>query len=803
MIEPIELNGKTYVPAETATLPKWPCVINNSRLSTLTLKDDDIFLVTDTLGNIPGCLPGEASSSVGLFCQDTRFLNRLELQIDGQLPILLSSNARCGFTLSVLCANPHLEKQQIGAETIGIEREMVINGGLFEELAITNYSTSSVSFELSLSFDADFVDLFEIRGWKRKQRGKLLRLLDAVEIVDPIVEAEAIAVENLNLNSEPPQAKLEPRNNPNNPVIDQPPAEFSEGKIEDLRSLGTESEELLIVYQGLDGLVRSSRIQFSARQPDYFKGYTAIWQMELNPHETIHLGYRVQLLANSQSISKVGTPMTLMQAKAAESMELQEWQRQVTTIRSDSNIFNRLIERAEQDIYLLRQSFEERKFLSAGIPWFATLFGRDSIIAAWQTLILDPKIAKDTLFILAQYQGATEDQWREESPGKILHELRLGEMARCGEIPHTPYYGTVDATPLWLVLYAEYYAWTGDRDTIDKLWEAALLAMSWIDRNLKKTGYLTYARNSASGLLNQGWKDSEDCIVNHQGQLATGAITLCEVQGYVYGAKMRLCAIAEMMNRSDLAGRWYQEALELKNRFNRDFWLPDFDYCALALDGEGKPVDSISSNPGHCLAMGILQPDKAMSVAERLRAPDLFSGWGIRTLSSLSPAYNPMGYHTGSVWPHDNSIIALGLRTTAQEIMGDSFSLIEQSLEVASGIMDMALQQPYLQPPELFCGYKRCEASSPVRYPVACSPQAWATGALFQLLQVTVNLVPDAANNCMRVIEPVLPESLNRLSLHNLRIGSTILDLEFERLGNTTACRVAKKRGNLRVTFEA
>jgi glycogen debranching enzyme len=185
--------------------------------------------------------------------------------------------------------------------------------------------------------------------------------------------------------------------------------------------------------------------------------------------------------------------------------------------------------------------------------------------------------------------------------------------------------------------------------------------MSWIDRNLKKTGYLAYARNSASGLLNQGWKDSEDCIVNRQGQLARGAITLCEVQGYVYGAKMRLSAIAEMMNRSDLASRWYQEALELKNRFNRDFWLPDFDYCALALDGEGKPVDSISSNPGHCLAMGILQPDKAMSVAERLRAPDLFSGWGIRTLSSLSPAYNPMGYHTGSVWPHDNSIIALGL----------------------------------------------------------------------------------------------------------------------------------------------
>ena len=799
MTEPLKLGDKTYVPAETAPLPIWPCVKNESRLSTLTLKDDDIFLVTDTLGNIPGCLPGEASTSVGLFCQDTRFLSRLELQIDGQSPILLSSNARRGFALSVLCANPHLEQQQIGAETIGIEREIVVNGGLFEELAITNYRTSSVSFELSLSFDADFVDLFEIRGWERKQRGKLLRLMDGSENAElKVIEAEATSSENLESDS------LEAIEQASGPFIYESRSEFSRSKIEGMRSPATQvSEDLVLAYQGLDGIVRSSRIQFSSRQPDRFKGHTAIWHIELNPHQTIRLGYRVQLLSNSYSISKVGTPMTLMQAKAAESMELQEWQQDVTKISSDSGTFNRLIESAKQDIYLLRQSFEDRKFLSAGIPWFSTLFGRDSIIAAWQTLILDPKIAKDTLFVLAQYQGKTEDQWREESSGKILHELRLGEMARCGEIPHTPYYGTVDATPLWLILYAEYYAWTGDRDTIEQLWETALSAMSWIDRNIGQTGYLTYARNSPSGLLNQGWKDSGDCIVNRQGQLATGPITLCEVQGYVYGAKMRLCAIAELMKRTDLAGRWYRSALELKNRFNRDFWLPDLDYCALALDGEGKPVDSITSNPGHCLAMGILQPDKAMNVAERLRAPDLFSGWGIRTLSNLSPAYNPMGYHIGSVWPHDNSIIALGLRATAREVVGESSDLVEQSLEVATGIIDMTLQQPYLRPPELFCGYERREENTPVRYPVACSPQAWATGTLFQLLQVAINLVPDAANNCLRVIEPALPESLNCLSLQNLKIGSTILDLEFERSGNTTACRVAKKRGNLRVIFEA
>ena len=762
---------------------------NEPIIATLSLKNDDIFLVTDTLGNIPGYLPKEAGS-VGLFCQDTRFLNRLELQIDGQLPTLLSSNDSSGFALSVFCANPYLEQGQIKAETIGIEREILLNGGLFEELVITNYSTSPVNFELSLSFDADFVDLFEVRGWKRKQRGQLLHLIDEENSESEATETTLAEQSEL----------LETSQQASSPFIYESRFEFSKDNIGNMRSRTTASKDLVLAYQGLDGVVRSSRIQFS-HQPD-FKSNTAIWQIKLDSHQTTRLSYRVQLLYDSHPISKVGTPMTLMQAKAAELMELQQWQQQVTKINSDSDTFNRLIKRAERDIYLLRQSSEDRKFLSAGIPWFSTLFGRDSIIAAWQTLILDPIIARDTLFILAQYQGKTENQWREESPGKIPHELRLGEMARCGEIPHTPYYGTIDATPLWLILYAEYYAWTGDRNTIEQLWEEALSAMSWIDRHSKQTGYLAYARTSSSGLFNQGWKDSGDCIVNRLGELATGAISLCEVQAYVYGAKMRLCAIAKMMKRTDLAERWNREALELKNRFNKDFWLPDLDYCALALDGYGKPVDSITSNPGHCLAMGILQPDKAMNVAERLRAPDLFSGWGIRTLSNLSPAYNPMGYHVGSVWHHDNSITALGLRATATEIREESPELIEQTLAIATGIFDMTLQQPYLRPPELFCGYERGEANTTVRYPVACSPQAWATGTLFQLLQVAINLIPDAASNCVRVIEPALPKSINRLSLHNLKVGSTILDLEFERSGDTTACRVAKN-GNLKVVFEA
>jgi len=735
----IELDGKIFLPAEELPIPEWPCVLSERSQPTLTIKDDDVFLVTDTLGNISGCLVDERTASMGLFCRDTRFLSRLELQIEGHSPVLLSSTADKGFLLSVLCTNPTIE-DRLKADTLGIRREIVINGALFEELEVSNYSTSPVRVEMSISFNADFVDLFEIRGFNREKRGKILRLVQ-----------EETAVERA-------------------------------------------TEQLTLAYQGLDGSVMESRIQFQHRQPDCFNGYTAVWQLELASHETQKLGYRLKMLTNNQSTSIVSAPVTLVQARAAELSEEQNWCQQITRIRSDKATFNRVIERGEQDLYLLRQSFGKPKAVSAGVPWFSTLFGRDALITASQTLMLNPEIARETLILLADYQGKVEDEWREEEPGKILHELRLGEMARCQEIPHTPYYGTIDATPLWLMLYTEYYAWSYDQETLDRLWPNALAAMDWIDRNCQETGYLGYIRKSRRGLANQGWKDSGDCIVNRKGHMATGPITLCEVQAYFYAAKVRLAEIARMKKRIDLADQWKEEARKLKFRFNRDFWMQDQDYCALALDGEGKQVDSITSNPGQCLHLGLLTPEKAYSVAERLRAPDMFNGWGIRTLSSLSPAYNPMGYHIGSVWPHDNSLIALGLR---------SLGLIDQALEVFQGLLDMTLQQPYQRPPELFCGYDRSGNSSPVQYPVACTPQAWATGSVFQLLQMMVNLVPDAPNNCLRIIDPALPESINQLSLHNLRVGTTLLDLEFERSGNTTACRVAKKRGNLRVVIEA
>lgn len=790
-LETISIDGRNFLPADQLPISEWPCVIAERPQPTLTLKDDDLFLLTDTLGNILGsCVGDDRNASMGLFCNDTRYLSRLELQIDGRSPILLSSTADKGFVLAVLCTNPHLG-ESISAESIGIKRELVLNGGLFEEIEIANYNTHSVQFAVSISFDADFVDLFQIRGFHRDKQGTLLR-----QVPPPVskVDVNGQPTEATTANPEttpeqPPLAHPEAAADSPSPLVPPLPP-LSSSRF----SVSPQAAELSLAYQGLDGGVMESRISFIDRLPDELQGHTAIWQLELLPHATLRLGYRLQMLMNGRSASTVNTPLTLAQAKAAELMEEQTWQQQVTKIRTDKNTFNQIVERAEQDVYLLRQSFSKGKALSAGVPWFSTLFGRDSIIAASQTLMLDPQIARETLKILAYYQGREEDEWRDEQPGKILHEIRFGEMSRCQEIPHTPYYGTVDATPLWLMLYAEYFAWTGDSETLEHLWGNALAAMEWIDRAMQDTHYLSYRRKSRRGLDNQGWKDSGNCIVNRKGQLAQGAIALCEVQGYVYAAKVRLAQIARMKKRIDLADQWEEAARDLKLRFNRDFWMEDQGYCALALDGEGNPVDSITSNPGHCLNLGIFTPEKAYSVAERLRAPDMFNGWGIRTLSSLSPAYNPMGYHIGSVWPHDNALIGIGLR---------SLGLIDQALELAEGILDMTKRQPYQRPPELFCGFERTDGNDPVQYPVACTPQAWATGSIFQFLQMMVNLVPDAASNTLRIIDPALPPSIHHLSLQNLRVGPTLLDLEFERSNGATACRVSKKRGNLRVIIEA
>jgi glycogen debranching enzyme len=736
--EPYQLNGQFYCPISVTDSPERAFASNPQQQSTLVIKNDDLFLVTDRLGNILN--PPDSRIVTGLFCHDTRFLSRAELQIEGRSPVLLGSNSEGSHSLQIHCTNPPIA-DQLKPESLGIQRSITLCGGLFEELEIRNYQTYPVEVEISLSFATDFQDVFEVRqyGDGRSRRGQSLQ---------PTCQ------------------------------VDRTCADW----------------DLAFAYQGLDGALMEARLHLTHQRPDCWQGNTAVWRLHLNSQTTHRLGYRLELRTNDRPTSKVPMPPSLPAARRAAHQAMEDWLDHSTRIRTDNSTINAMIERAEQDIYALLQSFdrgeEQGRVLAAGIPWFSTLFGRDSILAAAQTLILNPTIARDTLLTLAYYQGRADRAWQDEDPGKILHELRFGEMARNGEIPHTPYYGTVDATPLWLMLYADYYAWTGDRATRDRLWPNALAAMDWIDRQCQATGYLCYARRAALGISNQGWKDSGDCIVDRAGQLVKGPIALCEVQGYVYAAKIRLSAIAEELGHQALADQWRQAAADLQERFNRDFWLPVDDYCALALDGEGRPVDSITSNPGHCLATGILKPDRAVRVARRLQAPDLASGWGIRTLSSQSPAYNPISYHLGSVWPHDSAITASGLR---------AIGWVEAALAIGSNLLEMTAMQPDNRPPELFCGFDRQPGQAPIPYPVACSPQAWATGSLFQVLQLMINPVPNAPHQRFDLQQPALPPTINQLSLHNLAIGDARVDVTCVRSNGAIVCQSSLRQGELTV----
>jgi glycogen debranching enzyme len=620
----LDIDGRSIDLTDRAPQEEWPAAIGRDRSVPLhTLKDDDLFLITDTLGNFSGEPQGNSQISMGLFCRDTRYLSRLELQIEGRSPILLSSNAEAGSSLTVLCTNPDLgsladqpELPQIPAETLGIRRELALQGGLFEEIHITNHHVQTATVSLSLSVGADFFDLFEVRGWQRNHRGKLFYPIPQ----DPQDPQDSQGPASLNTIAEP-ALSAPPQQSPQ-----QSPQQQSSHQ-------QSPQQSLVLAYEGLDGLMRSSWVHFTDHPPHYRHGSTAVWDLTLEPQAAITLAYRVQLFAGDRAASAVLAPHTLSQSRASERLELEQWQDQIPHITTDNQALNHLLQRGVKDLYLLRQTIEDRTVLAAGVPWFSTLFGRDALIAASQTLLLDPRIARDTLLVLAQYQGQTDDEWRDEEPGKIMHEIRYGEMARCREVPHTPYYGTVDATPLWLLLYAEYWAWTAHHELCDRLWPQALAAMDWIDRQCEATGYLAYSCRSKRGLVNQGWKDSGNCIVDRQGNLATGSIALSEVQGYVYAAKLHLSEMARSRQQHERADLWQTQARDLKTRFNRDFWMPDEDFCALALDGEGKRVDSITSNPGSMASSMPTRPNRSPNDS----APQISTAAGAFAPSAAAP----------------------------------------------------------------------------------------------------------------------------------------------------------------------
>src|SRR5215831_1320802 len=524
-------------------------------------------------------------------------------------------------------------------------------------------------------------------------------------------------------------------------------------------------------YEGLDKAIRVTTLAFDP-VPERLSSGVARHRFVLPPGEPVEI--RLTITA-TDGTTPVSTP-----APSAATNE------PAVRIYTANTSFDAWVARASSDLRMLTTETEDGRIAYAGIPWFVAPFGRDSIITALQQLPFDPGLARGTLRFLAAHQGREDDEFTDQKPGKILHEYRRGEMAACREIVFIPYYGSVDATPLFLMLVAAYLRWTNDRQLLSELSPAIDAALGWIERS----EYLTYASRSAQGLVNQGWKDSHDAIMHENGEPAVGPIALVEVQGYKYAALNGAAEMAEEMERPEAARDLRASAARLRERFCRDFWMEDEGYCALALDGDGAPCRVISSNPAHCLWTGLLPPEQASRIRDRLTTRQMSSGWGVRTLATRERRYNPMSYHNGSVWPHDTAIAAAGLRR---------YGFTDEFLSLSSGLFDAAQHCEGHRLPELFCGFPRVSGYGPTPYPVACSPQAWAAGVVFQLIGEMLGLEPEARHNRLTFRRPVLPEWLPSLEVRGLRLGQSRIDVVATRGRVGAAVEVLEREGNAEI----
>jgi glycogen debranching enzyme len=702
-------------------------------------KDEDIYFLTEPDGTVPL----DRQHGLGLYYHDCRFLNGYELRLGETKPQVLASSEARGYMTVFQLTNTDLRMPDgtlLPKESIGIKWERVIDATaqtLHDVLTLENFGLRPVVLPLALTFHAGFEDVFAVRGLLPERLGQLW------------------------------------------------PVSWRDGRL----GLG---------YDGSDGLYRSVTIHFTP-QPDDTDDTTARFTVTLHPEESMEILISLVLAEardrqGAQPTSQHGQP-DLHKVQAYLQASADEWLGDHTHITSESVLLNMVLHRSLLDLRALRSTLAGRQFFAAGVPWFVTLFGRDSLIAALQTLAYDPHMAEETLRLLATYQGQRVDAYRDEQPGKIFHELRVGEMANTGEIPHSPYYGTVDATLLFLILLGRHASWTGSLAVFRDLHEHVEQALAWMatygDRN--GDGYVAYRSTSKHGLINQGWKDSGDAIVNADGSLATPPIALVELQGYAYLARLTVADLYRRAGESARADQLVQEAQALRRRFNRDFWLEDKGLYALALQAEHRPCAVVSSNPGHALWAGIAEPEKAQRTAQRLMADDMFNGWGMRTLPDGERRYNPIGYHLGTVWPHDNAIIAAGFRRYGYD---DAFG------RVFAGIVEAAMHFSAYRLPELFAGFRLEEYGIPVHYPVACHPQAWAAGAVPHLVETALGLVPEAFEHRLRIVRPVLPAFIDTLEVQRLRVGKARVHLHFERTSSGIAVQVLDCTGDLSVGIE-
>jgi glycogen debranching enzyme len=680
-------------------------------------------LITDQDGQIPW------PTDKGLYVSDTRVISSWNIYANGEAWTLLNSGNIAYYATRVYLINKAMASEggDVPAGALGLTLSRSIGGGVHEDLDLINHGMTPVTFNLEIAMRSDFADLFEVKSGRIVRRGRITT------------------------------------------------------------TWSDEETRLITIYKNR-GFRRD--VIVSVREcdskPVYANGRIS-FAIRLAPGAAWHSCLLYEI-ADGKRVE--GAPQACIgeSTKATIAQRLGDWQGAALKIQSSNEEFYRFYHQSVADMAALRLPIEGTDHLqfvpAGGVPWFVALFGRDSLIVSLQNAMVYPDFARGALEVLGRFQAKTRDDYRDAEPGKIMHELRRGELAHFKQIPHTPYYGTADATLLYLIVLHNAWRCTGDAGLLKRHMPIAEKCLTWIDRygDRDGDGFQEYQTRSTAGYYNQGWKDSGEALVYPDGSLVKTPIALVELQGYVYDAWMRMAQIFDALGKPARARSLRKKAKALFERFNDAFWDEASGYYAFCLDGDKKKVLSVASNPGHCLWAGIVPPDRAAKVVKRLMKPDMWSGWGIRTLSSKHPAYNPHSYQNGSVWPHDNGIIAVGFRR---------YGFVEEAARIARDISGAAAYFTLHQMPELYSGLQRDTTNFPVQYLGANVPQAWAAGSCFTFLQTMVGFQPDAPAGKL-YIDPVLPDWLSDLTMTDLRVGAAVFDLRLWRDGKATRWQVLK-----------
>jgi len=690
----------------------------------IAIHQGQTVLLTETDGRV------HWPSNRGLYFRDTRVISAWAIYANGEQWDLLNGGAIAPQAARIFLTNRAFETEDgpVAARTLGLVIGRQVDGGLHEDIEITNNSQKPVRFNLEVAMRADFADIFEVKGDNIVRRGHIVTSWSAKREILRVTYRNRDFCRELIVRTGEGDGR---------------PTVYANGRLSfDIALKPGQAWHRCLIYDLVDG---SKRFRASKE---------CIHSSETSDH----------------------------------SRNIDEWQRTVLKIETSNEEFYRCYNQGVQDMAALRlplQGMDPMVFVpAAGLPWFVALFGRDTLIVSLQTTIVYPEFAAGTLEVLARYQATERDDYRDAEPGKILHELRYGELAHFKLIPHTPYYGTADATPLFLIALHAAWKAAGDQTLIERHLPNAEACLTWIDKygDRDGDGFQEYQTRSKAGYENMAWKDSGDSVMYPDGTLVRGPKALCELQGYVYDAWLRMAEIYDELDNKRRANQLRRKAALLFKKFNEVFWDEKSGFYAYALDGDKKKVLSVTSNVGQCLWSGIIAPERAATVVERLMQKDMWSGWGIRTLSSDHPSFNPYNYQTGAVWPHDNSLIALGMRR---------YGFDAEAAALAREISGAASHFLLNQLPELYAGLQRDPTGFPVQYLGANVPQAWAAGTPFVLLQAMLGLQQDAPRGKLYV-DPALPAWLPDMTLIDLRLGRRRFDIRFWRDGKETLFEVLR-----------